>query len=183
MLASDLSNLSTIRVPKLVHVSRLDLYADSSKSAYGAAAFISDENSSYSIITLARVAPIKQLTLLQIELMAVKLASNIYVYLSKTFQNELKFSVETVWTESKIVLSWLSSEKGLGVFFNRMTDFRKIPNNVNLSHVAGVLAVSLPETFSCFFYTHLRASSHFNCLSRKNISSNLKQMLRCNMIV
>ena len=72
------------------------MYAESSESAYGGADYISEENNSHSIFARARLTPIKQLTLPQLELMAVMLASRNYVYMSKTFQNELKFPVKTI---------------------------------------------------------------------------------------
>ena len=55
----------------------LNVFSDASKDVYGAAAYITDCKESKLLFGRAQVAPIKELTLLQLELTALTLAVRI----------------------------------------------------------------------------------------------------------
>ena len=75
---SDLSKLNQIKIPRhlgLKECVNLNVLTDASKLAYGAVAYLFDGENSKLILSKARVAPIKELTLPQMELMVFTLGN------------------------------------------------------------------------------------------------------------
>ena len=100
----------------LTHVqpAQLFVFADASLRAYGAVAFICDNNQVSFVMAKSRVAPLKQLSLPKLELMAALIAAR----LSKFIREALHFInlAFHLWTDSQIVLYWLQSNKKLDTF-------------------------------------------------------------------
>ena len=121
----DIHNLTSIEVPRQyffanVTKTQLHIFCDSSQQAYGAVAYLRGLSADNGISTAflmakTRVAPLKTTTLPRLELLAALLGAKLFQYLNKTL--ELVNSSEVMyWSDSQIVLSWLSSNKPLQQF-------------------------------------------------------------------
>jgi hypothetical protein len=70
---------------------------------------VTSSSHSYMVMSKSRVAPLKKLTLPQLELMAAVTGARLASYLS----NHLKVIKIVFWSDSQIVIYWLSSQKEL----------------------------------------------------------------------
>ena len=88
--------------PDWTQSTQLFVFADASLQAYGAVAFISDNNRVSFVMAKSRVAPLKQLSLPKLELMAALITAR----LSKFIREALHVMTLTLhlWTDSQIVL-------------------------------------------------------------------------------
>ena len=79
----------------------------------------------------SRVAPLKKLTLPQLELMAAVVGARLASYL----RNQLKITRTVYWSDSQIVIHWLSSTKELKQFVkNRVIEIRKSTSNATWNY-------------------------------------------------
>jgi len=120
-LFEDIEKLKGMKFPRSLKPSitsgpsQLHVFADASINAYGAVAHLlwptPDVSEVHLISATARVAPLRQSTILHLELMAALMASR----LAKTIYEEFKEKPESVelWSDSKVVLHWLRSDSSL----------------------------------------------------------------------
>jgi len=98
---------------------QLYLFCDSNQQAYGAVAYLRGMSGAeiHTAFTMAktRVAPIKTQTLPRLELymLAALLGAQLSGYLTKTLQLTQTKCEVIYWSDSQIVLSWISSTKQL----------------------------------------------------------------------
>ena len=102
-------NITATSKPLQLHV-----FADASPLAYGAAAFFYREQVVSFVMAKARVAPLKQLTVPKLELMAALTAARLHSFISDALKS-LTCSIYR-WTDNHIVLHWLRGEKWNNVF-------------------------------------------------------------------
>jgi len=103
----------------------LHVFADASLKAYGAVAYIQQGQGLPSLVmSKSRAAPLKQLTLPRLELKAAVLAAK----LSSFIKTSLSLDCTTqLWSDSQIVIHWISSHKPLQPFVNcRVEEIRAI---------------------------------------------------------
>ena len=98
-------------------------FAVASPQAYGAVAYLVHETHLAILMSKARTAPLKQHTLPRLELMAAVLGARLYIFISTSTNTTNTF----FWSDSQIVLSWITSKKTLKPFVsNRINEIRSV---------------------------------------------------------
>ncbi|CAG2185026.1 unnamed protein product [Mytilus edulis] len=103
----------------------LHVFVDASMKAYGAVAYmyLSKGHSAALVMAKTRVAPVKKLTLPQLELMAAVIGARLTQHLKST----LECTDVTLWSDSQIVLQWLNTSKPLKRFVsNRIKEINEL---------------------------------------------------------
>ena len=68
------------------------------------------------VVAKSRVAPLKKLTLPQLELMAALIGARLAKFVQRTLTQRYDSLTVKLWTDSEIVLHWLNSDKTLKPF-------------------------------------------------------------------
>ena len=94
------------------------------------------------LVGKCKVAPIKQISVPKLELEAAVLGTRLRILIET--EMTLKFEKLYLWTDSRVVLDWISSTKKQNVFVsNRLEEFKKttkfdewnhVPTNFNPAH-------------------------------------------------
>ena len=134
-IARDLSSITAVRFSRKLLPSRdnkmtghnndfsLHIFVDASINAYGASAYICNDDNSSLVIAKNRVALLTSLTLPQLELMAALTGAR----LAKHLHESLPATEITFWSDSQIVLHWLSTSKTLKRFVaRRVTEIHEL---------------------------------------------------------
>ncbi|XP_077990939.1 uncharacterized protein LOC144445271 [Glandiceps talaboti] len=114
----------------------LHCFADASMKGYGCAAYLVRGGKSSLVMAKNRVAPIKEITLPRLELMAAVIGG---ARLTKFVHNALASKVNvthcTLWLDSQIVLCWLRSDKTLPCFVrNRVNEIHTVLPNTTFKY-------------------------------------------------
>ena len=117
-LFKEIESLKKVEFPRCLQPkevsgpSELHVFADASKDAYGAVAYLvwtTPYGFHVSLVSAkARVAPLRHTTIPRLELMAALIASRLAHTIVE--ESKLKPSSVTFWSDSTIVLNWLCSE-------------------------------------------------------------------------
>jgi hypothetical protein len=110
--------------PKPTHKDEsLHICADSSIQAYGTYAYLASSNEGILTVAKSKVAYIKQLTVLKLELYAALLAAR----LNQHIISAIDYKSVYLWRDSQIVLSWISSAKKQPIFVsNRVKEIQEM---------------------------------------------------------
>ena len=135
----------------------LHIFADASLRAYGAAVYLQQGTSCVLIMSKSRAAPLKQLSLPRLELMAAVIAARLYLFVKTSLSIS---SDHVLWSDSQIVLSWISSEKRLKPFVsNQVGEIRSISTSWRYCPSADNPADLLTRGIR---YDHLHNSTQWN---------------------
>lgn len=91
---------------------KLHIFCDASQKAYGATVYLCTAEDSSMIMSKSRVTSLKKLTMPQIELLAAVLGIRHANYIHKA----LKVTKTIYWSDSQIVLHWISNTKSNNQF-------------------------------------------------------------------
>ena len=110
----------------------LHVFVDASQRAYGASAYICKGTHSTIVMAKNRVAPLKDITLPKLELMTAVIGTRIATQLIRNLEiNRVIF-----WSDSQIVLHWISSTKQKGKFVkNRVSEIKESTRNYQWKYV------------------------------------------------
>lgn len=129
-ILDELVKIPQIKIPrsyfpgKSLTDSTIHCFVDASMKAYGAVIYVVNEHGSSLVMTKSRVAPIKELTLPRLELMAATIGARLTRFVCNHLK-ESNISQCILWSDSQIVLSWLASDKPLPTFVkNRVKEIR-----------------------------------------------------------
>ena len=138
----------------------LHVFCDASSSAYGAVVYLRNikDNKATIVMSKAKVAPVKTLTIPRLELMAALVGSRLLKFVHNGLKDTVNIQKCILWTDSQIVLHWLKSDKKLPCFVqNRITeikacdvilDFKYCPTDSNPADLIsrGVSSSTLAES-------------------------------------
>ena len=134
---SDLQDIGSILIPRFIisgNNQELDysyhVFADASQLAYACAVYLRTEHKTtgkvetYLLYTRARVAPIIELSIPRLELLATLIATRALQYV----QSALPISIQnsTIWSDSLCVLYWINNRTNVPRFVqNRLNEIRE----------------------------------------------------------
>lgn len=120
---NELQNLTPLEIPRQYFNNvdsevQLHVFCDSSQVAYGAVAYLRGTTPKRGtkctfVKSKSKVAPIKSQTMPRLELLAAVLGAELPKYLSNAILPKFHASQIILWSDSQIVLSWISSSKYL----------------------------------------------------------------------
>ena len=105
----------------------LHVFADASTKAYGAVAYLQSAGNVAFVMAKSRVSPLKNLTLPRLELKAAVTAAHLATSIVSALQVHMPSIQVRLWSDSQIVLHWISSTKQLKQFVaNRVQEILKL---------------------------------------------------------
>ncbi|XP_053691432.1 uncharacterized protein LOC128739955 [Sabethes cyaneus] len=124
----------------------LHIFADASESAYGCVAYfrasVRGEIACALVMGRSKVAPLKQISIPRLELMAAVLAAR----MSRTVCENHSFAIEKIvyWIDASVVLSWIRSDQrrykqfvgfriGEILSLTKLADWRWVPTTLNVA--------------------------------------------------
>ncbi len=108
-------------------VPQLHCFVDSSIKAYGAVTYLKHGHEISFVMAKTRVAPIKQLTLPQLELMAALIGARLLSFIHNAVKDRYDTLELYLWSDSQIVLYWINSNKQLKQFVaNRVNSIKDL---------------------------------------------------------
>ena len=146
---SELGHVKTLILPRCLRRSleigdqchEMHMFCDASESAFGAVAYLKSVNEKHSDLTFiaakTRVAPLKQISIVRLELQGAVMASR----LAAAIREELTYEIHRVvfWTDSNVVLQYLNNESRRFHTFvaNRVAEIRETSEAKQWRHVPG----------------------------------------------
>ncbi|XP_050296650.1 uncharacterized protein LOC126736367 [Anthonomus grandis grandis] len=141
-----LFNINTIQIPRQVLIKGANLvelhgFSDSSESAYGCSVYLRSINNVGAIdcrlyFAKTRVAPVQAISIPRLELQAAVLLARL---VSKCLST-ISFEIQNIylWTDSTIVLAWLSREPKTWQTFicNRVSEIQQLTNITDWNHIS-----------------------------------------------
>lgn len=105
----------------------LHIFSDASTIAYGAVGLIRHDNHTSFAMAKNRVAPLKMLTLPQLELIAALIGARLAHFIQQSLKKRFHTLRVALWSDSQIVLHWLHSRKALKPFIqNRVKEINQL---------------------------------------------------------
>ncbi|XP_031337212.1 uncharacterized protein LOC116166396 [Photinus pyralis] len=144
----ELSYLYAIKIPRWIYAGTeeaehwtLHTFCDASKEAFSAVVFLRGIRNGCVFVHLlaakSRVAPLKNLSIPRLELMAAVIGVRLYTTVKESLYMEME---PFFWSDSTTVLSWVRRPEEWSTFvWNRVSEIRKLSCSENWHHVPGKL--------------------------------------------
>lgn len=155
----DLPYLSAIKIPRWISTETttsfsqtVHIFCDASADAYAACIFLRSDTGSEVHLRLieakSRVAPIKELTINRLELLAATIGVRMYQNFKTNYESDVQIYY---WSDSSTVLSWIKREDHWKPFiWNRIKEIRQLSRTDNWYHVPGQLNPADLPSRGCF---------------------------------
>ncbi|CAG2195786.1 unnamed protein product [Mytilus edulis] len=141
-ISTELKRVSEDFIPRCVYLHsevndktcKLLCFCDASARAYSAAMQTCGQSSRSDLIfSKSRLAPVKDMSIPRLELMAVLIGVRSLIFV----KSELNISIEEMclWSDSQCVLKWISTKKELNVFVKNRISETKAHKNVKFMYV------------------------------------------------
>jgi hypothetical protein len=123
------------------HDTQMHVFCDASEIAYGAVLFARSTTREGIMVRLAcsknRLAPVKKITLLRLELLAALIGARLLQYFCRETGQDIRKA--TLWTDSTVVLSWIRSNPNRWKTFicNRVTEIQTYTTPTQWKHCPG----------------------------------------------
>lgn len=160
VFAADRKNITKIRVPRWLHTPeviedvQLHGFCDASQVAYGAvlylrSTYVTKSIGSQLICAKSRVAPLKIVSLPRLELCAALLLSKLVAKIKEIWP--YSFNKIVLWTDSQIVLAWLSASPSRWTTFvaNRTAEIQELTSSCQWRHIDSKLNIADIITRGC----------------------------------
>lgn len=145
----DIQQLRKLHIPRWVMQNdatnvQLHVFCDASENAYGACLYVrcSDSNGSVKselLTARSRVAPVKNLTIPRLEVNTAVLGSKLLAATKRALERVLKVQSSTLWTDSQIVRTWITSSSKLNRWKtyvnNRVAIIHELSNDTQWYHL------------------------------------------------
>ena len=140
-LKQELEGINQIRVDRFAGSKSnavLCGFSDASEKAYGACVYYVSGNRSILMASRSKVAPLKSTSLARLELCAAVLCAKLMNVVSKSLEISLKQCM--FWSDSKIVLAWLSKQSYCWKTFvaNRVSEIHTLTPNSKWQYVKSI---------------------------------------------
>ncbi|XP_065195843.1 uncharacterized protein LOC135827242 [Sycon ciliatum] len=127
-IAQDLDKADTFKLhrftgldPASVTRRELHVFCDASEKSYGTVAYLREESATavatVLLVSKTKVAPLKQMTIPRLELMAAPIGARLIKFLQNTLPFDLHRTV--LWSDSTCVLHWINGTNQQSVFVQR----------------------------------------------------------------
>ncbi|XP_013413205.1 uncharacterized protein LOC106175645 [Lingula anatina] len=132
-IAADLEQCSLLKVTRQYFSNtkesqqpmELHCFVDASEKAYGCAVYLRNGEQTTLVMSKSRVAPVKTITILRLELMAAVLGTRLTSFVHDQLKENIHIAKCVLWTDSQIVLCWIKSDKHLPLFVrNRVNEIK-----------------------------------------------------------
>ncbi|XP_074648976.1 uncharacterized protein LOC141904297 [Tubulanus polymorphus] len=134
-IATDLCDASEIHISRKYFEEsdrrsdyEIHAFGDSSKEAYGSVVYLRNLTDTSLVMVKTRVAPVKELTIPQLELLAALTAARLITYVYRALASKINISKTILWSDNQIVLHWIHSDKKLPVFVSNSVTQIKLVN-------------------------------------------------------
>ena len=112
--ASDIQEVTTYVYPRryftqpfhLITTKQIHVFADASLCAYGAVAYLIDEQRDQTTLVV-RVAPVRSITLPKLELMAAVIVTRLASFVIQSLHLTSNDTIVRLWSDSEITLHWI----------------------------------------------------------------------------
>jgi len=122
-------------------IDQLHIFTDASTRAYGAVAYLCSNNHTAFVMAKTRVAPLKELTLPRLELIAALIATRVSVFVIDLLS--LQNTPLYLWSNSQIVLYWIQQKKNLASFVSN----EELQLQISALCMLSSYAMSVPSIF------------------------------------
>ena len=136
----DVKTLSNFKFPRDIDIESGDLhiFSDASPRAYGTVAYICDGTKTKFLIAKSRLAPIKTISLPQLELTALNLSARLAKFVQESLSDKIKINSVYLHTDSMIAYHWVHSAKITKSYVKqRVENIKELCSDAKICHVDG----------------------------------------------
>lgn len=145
-IETSFNGMSTMEFPRYVGVNNFDksseyelhCFVDASKKAYAAVVYLRIQQSQEILTNImfskSKVAPIKEMSVPRLELMALVIGARVLNFVERNL--DVKIGRSVIWSDSKCNLFWIQSTKMKPVFVeNRVREIKLITKHVKFRYI------------------------------------------------